>query len=122
MFYLIIGYLVNISLFSRMKIGIGVNSTLMFVKLFHRSTKEYWQRSHETIKFPVFYFFQQFCLLVMIHCICMYALNDFNNCIQDRFHGVCFRKLGINICKMYHIVKQRNNGNISSFLKIPINL
>lgn len=87
----------------------------------HNLTKEHWQRRHEAIKFTVFYFFQQFYSVVMIQCISIYTLNNFNNCIHDKFHGVCFRKLSTNICKMYHTVKQRLKGNIISFLKIPIN-
>ena len=65
----------------------------------HNSTKEHWERSHETIKFTVFYFFQQFYSLVMLHCISIYTLNNFNNCIHDKFHGVCFRKLSTNILR-----------------------
>ena len=58
----------------------------------------------------------------MIRYICMYTVSDRNNCTQDKFHGAYFRELSINICRIYHTVKQRHNGNISFFIKIPINL
>lgn len=119
-FSLITGYLANIPLFSR-KSWIGVNSIVNLCKTFpwFNQRAYNWWRSHEAITFNCLRFLS---ILVMIHYICMYTLRDFNNWIQDKFHGVCCRKLSINICKMYHTVKQRHKGNISFFLKIPINL
>lgn len=72
---------------------------------------------YKIIKFTI-YFFQHFHELVMSHSICMYMLNNCNNCIHDVFHRVCFREWSTNIFSMYHTLIWSHQKNISLlFLK-----
>ena len=94
-----------------------LTTQLNFVKLFVAQARSIGNK-YKIIKFTV-YFFQHFHELVMSHSICMYMLNNFNNCIHDAFHRVCFREWSTNIFSMYHTLIWSHQKNISLlFLKI----